>query len=94
MSMFSCLCAERVLWDPTSIAMWGSLDFCPPIQQLSVHTIKQTQLTTLSQAGAWGNTKKSRKDVAFLLIAPSLAIGCERIFGLVAVWAYPCQVCA
>ena len=40
-----------------------------------------------------GNMEKPRKDMAFLLIAPSLATGCKRIFGLVAMWAYPCHVC-
>ena len=52
MSMFLCLCVDIALWDPASIAMWESLDFCLPVQQFSVHTIKQTQLTALSQAGA------------------------------------------
>ena len=91
MSEFSCLCADTALWDPTSNATWGSLNFCPLIQQFNVHTIKQTQLTTPSQAGALGNTEKPRNDRAFLLIAPSLAIGCERIFGLMAMCAHPCQ---
>ena len=31
--------------------------------------------------------------MAFLLIAPSITIGCERVFGLTVVWAHPCQVC-
>ena len=31
--------------------------------------------------------------MALLLIAPCLATGCERVFGLVAVWVHPCQVC-
>ena len=71
----------------------GSLDFCLPIQQFIVHTIKQTQLTTLSQAGPWGNMEKPRNDMAFLLIAPSLAVGCKRIFSLIAMWAHPHEAC-
>ena len=93
MSMFSHLCADTVLWDPASIATWGSLNFCLPIQQFGLHTIKQTQLTALSQLEAWGNMEQPRKDMAFLLIAPSLATRCEKIFSLVAVWAHPHQVC-
>ena len=31
--------------------------------------------------------------MAFLLIAPSLAIGCNRIFSLMAMWAHPHQAC-
>ena len=93
MSEFSLLCANATLWDATSTAIWGSLDFCPLIQQVKVHTMKQTQLTALSQAVDWGNTEKYRNDMAFLLMAPSLAIGCERIFTLMAMWVHPHQTC-
>ena len=44
------MCTDMALWDPTSSATWCSLDFCLPTQQFNVHTIEQTQLTTLSQA--------------------------------------------
>ena len=70
----------------------GGLEFCPLIQWFRVHTIKQIQLTVLSQAGAWGNAEKARKDTASLLIAPGLAIGCKRIFSLVVMWVHPYQV--
>ena len=93
MSEFPCLCTDTVLWNPNSSATWGSLDFCLPVQQFHVPIIRQTQLTTLSQTGAWGNVEKPRQDMAFLLIAPSLANGCERIFGLTALWVYPHQAC-
>ena len=52
----------------------------------------QSQLTTLSLVGSWGNMEKPKWDMTFLLIAPSIAIGCERVFGLTAVWVHPCQV--
>ena len=71
----------------------GSLNFCLLTQWFKVYTIKQTQLTTLSQVGAWGTMEKPGNDTAFLLIAPSLAIGCERIFDLMAVWVHPHQTC-
>ena len=29
--------------------------------------------------------------MVFVLIVPSLAIGCEQVFGLTAMWAHPCQ---
>ena len=86
MSEFLLLCADATLWDPTSCAMWGSLNFCLLIQWFKVHTIKQTQLTALSQAGTWGNMEKLRNDMAFLLIASSLAVRCERISSLMAMW--------
>ena len=69
----------------------GCLDFCPAVMQFQVHAIMQTQLTTLSQAGAWGDTKKGWWDMALLLIVPSLAVGCEWVFGLTAMWVHPCQ---
>ena len=56
-----------------------------------MHTILQAQLTAISKAGAWGNVDKPQQDRAFLLVAPSLAVGCEWVFGLAAVWAYSCQ---
>ena len=61
MSMVLCLCADTVLWDPTSIAMWGSLDFYLPIQQLSVHTIKQTQLTAPLPGRGLGEHRKAQE---------------------------------
>ena len=53
----------------------------------------QAQLNTLSLAGAWGDVEKLQQDMAFLLIALSLTIRCERVFGLTAVWTHPCQAC-
>ena len=55
-----------------------------------VCAIMQTQLATLSKAGAWEDAEKPQQDMAFVLIAPSLAIGCKQVFGLTAVWAHPC----
>ena len=45
------------------------------------------------QVGAWGDMGKHHQDMAFLLIAPSLAIGCEWVFGLTSVWTHPHKVC-
>ena len=93
MSEFSLLCADAMLWDPTTRATWGLLDFCPVVMWFQVCTIMQGQLTTLSQVGAWGDVEKPCQDMAFLLIMHSLAIRCKQIFGLTAVWMHPCQVC-
>ena len=35
--------------------------------------------------------RKPRQDMAFLVIAPSITVRCERVFSLTAVWAHPCQ---
>ena len=51
----------------------------------------QTQLTILSQAGACGDAEKAWQNMAFALIAPSLAVWCKLVFGLTAMWVHPCQ---
>ena len=89
MSEFSLLCADSALWDPTTSAMWGSLNFCPKVTQFQVCTITQGQLTALSWVGAWGDMEKPCQDMAFLLIAPILAIRSKLVFGLTAVWMHP-----
>ena len=68
----------------------GSLDFCPKVTQFQVWTITQAQLTTPSQVGYWGDVEKPHQDMVFLLIVPSLAIGCKWVFGLTTVWMQPC----
>ena len=93
MSEFSHLCADTMLWDPTTKTAWGSLDFCPMITQFQLCTITQTQLFALSQAGAWGEAKKPRWDMAFLMIVPSINAGGEELFSLAVVWVHPCQGC-
>ena len=40
-----------------------------------------------------GWCKKPQQDMVFVLIAQSLAIGCEWVFGLTAMWVHPCQAC-
>ena len=39
----------------------------------------------------WGDTEKPQRDMAFLLMALCIIAGYKSIFGLVAVWAHPCQ---
>ena len=91
MSNFSLLCTDVGLWDTSTKATWGSLDFCPVVTWFQMHTITQTQLTILSQAGAWGHAKKLQQDMAFVFIVPCLAIGCKWVFGLTAMWAHTHQ---
>ena len=91
MSDFSLLSTDMGLWDMSTKAIWGLLDFGLAIMWFQVHALMQTQLTALSQAGAWGNAEKPQQDMAFILIAPNLAIGCEWVFGLTAMWAHPAK---
>ena len=74
MSDFLYLCTDTTLWDPTTKAAWGFLDFYPTIMWFQVSNITQTQLSTLSQAGAWEEAEKPRWDMAFLMIAPTRGV--------------------
>ena len=93
MSEFLLLCTNTMLWDPNTRATFGSLNFCPAVMQFQVHTITQTQLTTPSQAGAWGEVEKPQWDMAFLIIVPSNNTKGDPVFGLAAVWVHPHQGC-
>ena len=91
MSDFVVLAANASLWDPVTKAMCGLHDFCPMLTTFHMWVIRQAQLITLSQVGSWGNMEKTRQDMAFLLVAPSITTGCERVFGLTMVWTHPHQ---
>ena len=91
MSNFSLVCMNVGLWDTSTKATLRSLDFCLVVMQLQVHAIMQTQLTFLSHAGPGEMWKSPQWDMAFVLVVPSLAIRCEWVFGLTAVWAHPHQ---
>ena len=93
MSSFALLSADVSLLEPATKAKWGSHNFCPVVKSFQVQAITQAQLNILSQVGAWGDVGKPQQDVAFLLIGPSIAMGNEKVFGLVAIWAHPCQAC-
>ena len=93
MSRFLLLFANATLWDPTTRAKWGSLDFCPMIMWFQVCTIMQTQLATLSQAGAWAEVEKPQWDMAFLMIVPSTNARGDQVFGLATMWVHPHQGC-
>ena len=71
MSRFLLLCDSVNLWDPATKATWGLLDFCHRIRWFVVPTLTHTQLTDLSQAGAWGDIEKPQHDIAFSMIVPS-----------------------
>ena len=38
-----------------------------------------------------GDVEKPQQDMAFVLIVPSLAVGCEWVCGLTALWVHPYQ---
>ena len=73
------------------MATWGSLDICPPLTQFQVVEITRVGLSAISHAKVWGDPKRPKSDMAYLLLAPNQVVEEERRFGLVAVWTHPCQ---
>ena len=63
----------------------GLHDFCQVVTNFHMQAFMQAWLNTLSLVWALDDVEKPQWDMAFLLIAPSLAIRCKRVFGLVAV---------
>ena len=74
-----------------SVPLGDPLISAPKSCTFAVCTITQGQLSTLSQVVAWGDVEKPHQDMAFLLMAPSLAVGCKWVFILTARWMHPCQ---
>ena len=51
----------------------------------------QSELSSLTGSGAWGNTQKFHSDLAFLLVLPEKATAEEMMLGLAMVWVHPYQ---
>ena len=89
MSDFSLLSTDKSL---STKATWGFTQLLPcSCAVSSVHNHTKAVDHPLPGEGL-GDVEKPQQDMAFVLIAPGLAIGCEQIFGLAAVWMYPHEV--
>ena len=53
----------------------------------------QSELSSLTGSGAWGDAKKFCSDLAYLLVSPEKATEGEMVFGLAMVWVHPYQAC-
>ena len=91
MRNFTLLSTDISLWEVSTRAKCGLLDFCPAEMHFQVQVIMLAQLNTLSQVGTWGDMEKPQWDMAFMLVAPSINAGCERVFGITTMWAHPHQ---
>ena len=85
MSDFLLLCTDVGLWDTFTKATWGSLDFSPAVP--GVCNYANTVDCPLPDWGL-GDVEKPWQDMVFVFIVPSLATGCEWVFGLTAMWAH------
>ena len=93
MNAYVSFASDTSKWEQANMATWGSLDICPPLMQFQVVEITRTCLSAISHAKVWGDPKRPKSDVAYLLLAPNQVVEEERRFMLVAVWAHPCQAC-
>ena len=91
MNNYSHLAEDANRWEQTTEAMWGSHDICPLLSQFYVMAISQLCLSAMSWAKAWGDPKKPKLSIAYLLIVPAQLVEEERKFRLVAMWVHPCQ---
>ena len=80
-------------WEQVSMATWGSHNICPLLTQFQVMEITQSDLSAISCAEVWGDPKRPKSDMAYLLLVPDQAVEEERKFGLVLVWTHTCQAC-
>ena len=91
MDAYASFASDTSKWEQANMATWGSLDICPPLTQFQVVEISRVGLSAISCAEAWGDPKRPKSDMAYLLLAPNQAVEEERRFGLAAVWIHPCQ---
>ena len=59
-------------------AFWGLHDICPFLMQFHISGITKVDLSTISQAGRWGNPKKQSQGMAYLLLLPSQEVEEEK----------------
>ena len=78
-------------WDSTTDAFWGLYDICSSLMQFHISGITRADLSTISQAGGWGNPKKQSQGMAHLLLVPSQKVEEEKRFSLAGVWVLPNQ---
>ena len=91
MNDYSHFAKDTNRWEQAKEAMWGSHDICPLIIQFYAMAITWSCLSAISLAKAWGDPKRSKLSMAYLLIALAQAVEEERKFGIVAIWVHPCQ---
>ena len=93
MNDYMSLASNTSKLEQANMATWGSHDTCPLLTQFQVVDITRAGLSAISHAKVWGDPKKPKSDMAYLLLAPNQAVEEEQRFGLVAVWTHSCQAC-
>ena len=62
-----------------------------PLAQFQVVEITRASLSAISCTEAWGDPKRPKSDMTYLLLVPNQVVEEERRLGLVAVWTHPFQ---
>ena len=78
-------------WDSAPEAIWVSHDICPFLTWFNISGITRASLSTLSQAGGWGNPKRQLLGMAYLLLVQAQEAEEEKRFSLAGVWVHPNQ---
>ena len=91
MNDYTYFCKDASRWEQSTEAAWEVHNTCPLLMQFKVLEITQSGISTNSQAEVWGDHKKPRFGMAYLLLVPAQEAEEERKFGLVAVWVHPHQ---
>ena len=76
---------------PIYQVLWGHHDICPTLEQFHAASISQSELSSLTSLKAWGDLKKFRSDVAFLLILTEEGTAGDRVYSLSLMWVHPYQ---
>ena len=91
MNVYTYFAKDASRWEQTNEAVWGSHNVCPLFIQFKVMEITWSGISAISQAEAWGDPRKPRFGMAYLLLALTQEAEEERKFGLVVVWICPHQ---
>ena len=72
-------------------SLWGCHDICPILEQFHVTSITLSELSSLTNLKAWGNSEKFQSDVAILLVLTTEGAVQDRVYGLSMMWVNPYQ---
>ena len=63
----------------------------PPLHQFHIPSFTLAELSSLTSLKAWGERQRICHDIAFLLVLAEKEVTGDRKYGLLTIWANPCQ---
>ena len=88
MSDYTFFSKDPKWWQEAFQSLWGHHDICPTLEQFHAVSITQSELSSLTSLGAWGNLEKFKSDVTFLLILTGECAMGDKVFGLSTMWVH------